>query len=388
MPLVEPRLDSVRVARADERRGRTLALGVVDAVQGEAPPTALVDEVLRQLGRPGADRFGADLVDDLHAGAGDVRVDDRGCARVQARGGWRPVEDLGLEGVGVAPPEPAGDGRMQSVEQIAPRVEECDARHAHQVLEVSRRQEVDAERLDVDGVGAEGLVGVDEQERASGVGLLGNGSQVLLEPVLVVRVRRRDQQRLVVQVPVVVLQVHDLVAHRHPIDPEAVFLKRHPHLADAGELGFGRYDLATPTGRVERADQARARFRDRGRDGDLIRGRVDQPSELHFGAVRLLGPLLPVHTVAVPRVQVGFGGGPGAHHLRALRAGVECGVRLQEGDTGPPRGHVVARTPPSHGRRRKLGLGAHDRPCAQLRVTVHIPRCGGVDGKCTFWSTD
>ena len=63
--------------------------------------------------------------------------------------------------------EPAGDQRLEPLDERAPHIEEGDARRPEQVLERAGHQEVDAQLVHVDRAAAGALVVVEQAERAA-----------------------------------------------------------------------------------------------------------------------------------------------------------------------------------------------------------------------------
>ena len=125
-----------------------------------AAPSSSRPEIsrVRQPGDVLLDRRRPGLLDDRHPGEAGVDVRHRRRARVEAArvGGRRVVRDVHLEDVLVG--EPAGLRRQQLGQELAPHVEEAEARRGEQVLDRPAGDEVDAERAGVEVDRADRLV--------------------------------------------------------------------------------------------------------------------------------------------------------------------------------------------------------------------------------------
>ena len=108
-----------------------------------------------------------DLHHQLHRRDSGVDVRDRRCPGLEAARGTRRrvVVDVHLEDVLVG--EPAGLRRQQAFGEAGPRPHETEPGRAEQVLEDPGGEHVDAERADIERIGADRLVGVEDDERAA-----------------------------------------------------------------------------------------------------------------------------------------------------------------------------------------------------------------------------
>src|SRR5581483_6815688 len=106
----------------------------------------------------------------LHARASSVGVDDRRSAEIEAGRAGRIIERARIEREWVGASEPAGDCRLQPHSYRRTDIEEGNARRSQQVFERARRQKIDVRRFDIDWNGADGLIGIDEDQRTLSMG--------------------------------------------------------------------------------------------------------------------------------------------------------------------------------------------------------------------------
>ncbi len=116
----------------------------------------------------------------------------------------RVVAVVHLEDVLVG--EPAGRGRPDALDDLAPRVEEGEAGRAEQVLEHAGGEEVDAQLLHVERQRAGALVRVQHDERAALVRDARDLLHVDARAVPVADVRDRDDRRVVVDLALEALE--------------------------------------------------------------------------------------------------------------------------------------------------------------------------------------
>ena len=267
--------------------------------------------------------------------------------------------DVHLEDVPVR--EPAGLRGPERLDELGAAVEEAEAGRAEQVLEDAGAQEVDVELLHVERVRADGLVGVEQHERAALTRDPRDALDVEARAVAVADRGDRDERRLLVDRGVERLE-RDLGALRRDVDHlcAARFLCV-PDLADRRELEVGKHDLRALRP-VERRRERRDAGRLGGRDRDLVRLGADQVGAGRARPLCLLDPVLPRRAVLVPVAQVGLVGAAHGIRERPLRARVDVDLLLEDRKAVPAAGRertqvanshpvpVTYRTPASEGR--------------------------------------
>ena len=119
----------------------------------------------------------------------------------------------------------------------------------------------------------------------------------------------------------------------------AAQLLRVRDLADRRELVLADHDaVAAAALERERRDDAVDALRDGGRHRDLVGVAVEQLGEARAGRLGALDPELPLGAVLVPAGEVLLVGGAHPVRQRALRAGVEIGLVLEDRELAADRG--------------------------------------------------
>ena len=230
--------------------------------------------------------------------------------------------------------QPVAVGHARSNELTA-AVEEGQPGGAEEVLEHARSQEVDVERLDVHGERADRLVGVEQDEGAALPGELDDGLDVGHRTRPVGDVRDRDERRVLVDRPVERLQRHGAVAGDPDVlDPRAARRLRVPDLPDGRKLQVGDDDLR-PARVAQAAGEGAHAGRERGRDRDLVRLRVDEPCERRPPCIGALDPVLPRSAVLVPIAEVRLVGAADGVGEGSLRAAVDVDEALEDREAVP-----------------------------------------------------
>ena len=242
----------------------------------------------------------------------------------------RPIELVDAKRKRVGSAEPARHGGVQAVDQLAPNIQKGDAWHAHEILEITRHEEVDVERLHIHRHRAECLIGVAIQQGSVLVRLLGDPCDVLRCTIEIVAVTRRDDQCVAIDATIVFARVDRSVAHRHPMQVRPAPFLCEPDMTDSRELGFGHDHRASPAGEVECAGDRARGFRHGAEEGDLVSRGTDEAGERDFRQPHLANPRIPIHAALIPRLQIPFRGGASANGLRRLRAVVHWNGGFQE----------------------------------------------------------
>ena len=119
-------------------------------------------------------------------------------------------------------------------------------------------------------------------------------------------------------------------------------------LPDGGELVLADHDPVPLAGEIERRDESAHTLRDRGRDGDVVRLRVQETGERSAGGLVALDPELPLRAVLVPAREPLLRGGANAVRERTLRARVRVRRVLEDRElvpNGQARGQVRGQVP-------------------------------------------
>ena len=250
----------------------------------------------------------------------------------------RVVGDVHLEDVLVG--EPAGLGRHQAAEHLAPHPEEAEAGGGEQVLDRSARDEVGTERAHIDLDRPRRLVAVGEHERAACMRDLGDRRDVVAVAGAIRDGRAADERRALVDRLGEALGRDRAVGvgtHVHHLG--AAELLRVSDLTDRRELVLADHDaVAAAALERERRDDAVDALRDGGRHRHLVGLAVDQLGEARAGGLGALDPELPLGTVLVPTGEVLLVGCADPVRERALRARVEIGLVLEDRELAANRG--------------------------------------------------
>ncbi len=340
-PSARTRRGRVGGGNADERAA---LLGIAWRRDYSAQLVDPGDQALVQRGHVGPGLGDPDLRDQLDPG--DARVDrrDRRRARLEParRRRGRVVVDVHLEDVPVG--EPAGLGGEKPLGELAAAPEEPEPGGGEQVLQRARAEEVHAERADVDRVGADRLVGIEQHERPTGVRELDDLLDRQPCAVPVADRRDRDERRSLVDQLVEPL---DAGSRRPPGARGRSRRRAAPGHARSGPTVGNSKSETTTRGRSLQSKVLASELtpgRERGRHRHLVGLAADEPRE--GGACRLgpLDPVLPRCALLVPVGQVGVVGRAHRVRERALRAGVEVGEPLEDrepraapGDRAPRR---------------------------------------------------
>ena len=119
----------------------------------------------------------------------------------------------------------------------------------------------------------------------------------------------------------------------------AAELLRVGDLADGRELVLADHDaVAAAALERQRRDDAADALRDGGRHRHLVGVAVEQLGEARAGGLGALDPELPLGAVLVPAGEVLLVGGADPVRQRALRAGVEIGLVLEDRELAADRG--------------------------------------------------
>ena len=128
--------------------------------------------------------------------------------------------------------------------QIFADVQEPEATLAHQPLVGAGRREVDAQRFDVDGDGADRLDDIGEDERAARMRQRADRLAVVHVAVDVGDQRERHQPGVAIDRPIDVLDVDGPVAMLDDAELEAFLLELLVHVERGREVQFVENDVA------------------------------------------------------------------------------------------------------------------------------------------------
>ena len=93
---------------------------------------------------------------------------------------------------------------------------------------------------------------------------------VLREAVEIVTVARGHEQRLAIDVQIVLARIHGAITHGCPLHSCPTPLLREPDLTNRGKLGFADDELSTPACEVERARHGTRGLRHRAEQRYLV----------------------------------------------------------------------------------------------------------------------
>ena len=228
----------------------------------------------------------------------------------------------------------------QAGKHLAPHPEEAEPRRGEQVLDRAAGDEVGAERAHVDLDRPRCLVAVGEHERAVRVRHLGDRGHVVAVPRAVRDRRAADERRALVD------RLGEALGRDRPVgvgahvhDLGAAELLGVGDLADRRELVLADHDaVAAAALEGERRDDAVDALRDGRRHRHLVGLAVDQLGEARAGRLGALDPELPLGAVLVPAREVLLVGRAHPVRERALRAGVEIGLVLEDRELAADRG--------------------------------------------------
>ena len=240
---------------------------------------------------------GPERVQQIESGGGRVGTRHRRGATLEAAGARRPVERVEAEGKGIDAPEPAGGQRLEPLDELAAHVEEGDAGRTEQVLQRAGDEEVDAEGVHVERRGPGPLVVVEHQV---GAALAAQGRQRRdVDPVAVpeAHVRRRDDQRPLVDARLVALDRQRVAAGRHPVDDRAAPLLGQPAVRHGRELELAQQHPAAVAVEAQRGGDRADGGGGAGHDRDLVGRGADRRGQRRAQPFDLADPALPRRAV-------------------------------------------------------------------------------------------
>ena len=220
--------------------------------------------------------------------------------------------------------------------QVAASEHEGETGRREQVLDRARREQVDAQRSDVERDRTRCLIAVRETERPSLVRDARDFGNVEAIPGAVRDRGAADERRPLVDGLGEALERDPAVrVGSHVHDLGAPELLRMRDLTHGRELELGDHDPGSSLLQRERADEGAHRLRDRGRDRHLRGLGAYEPCEGRAGRVRSFDPVLPLGAVLVPSGEVLLVRAPHVDRERALRARVRVGRVLEDGEASP-----------------------------------------------------
>ena len=262
--------------------------------------------------------------------------------------------------------QPVWVGR-QSREHLTTDPEEAEPGAREQVLDRPARDEVGAERANVELDRPDRLVAVGEDERAVRVGRLGDSGDVVAVARAVGDRRAADEGGSLVDRRCELLgrdRAVGLGSHVH--DLRAAQLLRVGDLAHGRELVVADHDPVSATPLEGKCgDDPADTLRDRRRHRDLVGPAVEQRGEAGPCGLGALDPELPLCPVLVPAGEILLVGGADPMRKRTLGARVEVRLALEDRELAADR---VADTGPGGDE----CLGAHDGPTTYAAATSGI----------------